>query len=73
MHAGLIARTVGDIKLLDSVFSRCQRQDVDIKLQGYRIGVAREWFQDLGDEASSKLQISWIATIRISGHALCFI
>ncbi len=51
MCVGLIARTVGDIKLLDTVFSQCQRQDVDIQLEGYRIGVAREWFQDIGDEA----------------------
>lgn len=48
--AGLIAKTVGDIKLLDNIFNSCPRKDADVKLQGLRIGVAEEWFHDIGDE-----------------------
>lgn len=52
LNAGLIARTVADVKFLDTVFSNCPRVDAEIDLDGYRIGIAREWFLDLGDEVS---------------------
>lgn len=47
---GLIARSVADIRFLDTIFNQCPRKDTNIELNGYRIGYPREWFQDIGDE-----------------------
>jgi hypothetical protein len=51
--AGLIARSVADIQFLDTIFNKCPRTDSNIDLRGYKIGYPREWWNDIGDEASS--------------------
>lgn len=48
--AGLMARSVGDVKLLDTVLNSCSRKDRNITLKGLRLGYPVNWWQDIGQE-----------------------
>ena len=51
--AGVIARTVSDVALFNSLFSDCQDAYPDVELQGLRMGYPTNFWADLGDEVST--------------------
>ena len=48
--AGVMARSVADIALFNSIFSDCNTTAVNVSLAGYRIGYPTNWWADLGTE-----------------------
>ena len=52
LAAGVIARTVSDVALFNSLFSDCQEAYPDVELKGLRMGYPTNFWADLGDEVS---------------------
>ncbi len=51
--AGVIARTVSDVMLFNSLFSDCNDAYPEVELKGMRIGYPKNFWADLGDEVSA--------------------
>jgi hypothetical protein len=51
--AGVIARTVSDVMLFNSLFSDCSEAYPEVELKGMRIGYPTNFWADLGDEVSA--------------------
>lgn len=51
--AGVIARTVSDVMLFNSLFSDCSEAYLEVELKGMRIGYPTNFWADLGDEVSA--------------------
>lgn len=54
LHAGVMARTVADIALFNSIFSTCNTTLPNVSLAGYRIGYPTNWWANLGTEVCHK-------------------
>ena len=50
---GVIARTVSDVMLFNSLFSDCSEAYPEVELKGMRIGYPTNFWADLGDEVSA--------------------
>jgi len=50
---GVIARTVGDVMLFNSLFSDCHDEHPDVELEGLRVGYPTNFWADLGEEVRS--------------------
>lgn len=51
--AGVIARTLSDVMLFNSLFSDCSEAYPEVQLKGMRIGYPKNFWADLGDEVSA--------------------
>ena len=51
-RTGVIARTVSDVALFNSLFSDCQEVYPDVELKGLRMGYPTNFWAGLGDEVS---------------------
>lgn len=48
--AGVVARTVSDVMLFNSIFSDCSEAMPELELKGLRVGYPTNFWADLGDE-----------------------
>ena len=63
MLTGLMARTVADIKLLDTVLNDCPRVDPQVQLEGIRLGYPTNWWKDIGEEVHLTFQCFTAASV----------
>ena len=56
--AGVMARSVADIALFNSIFSTCNTTLPNVSLAGYRIGYPTNWWANLGTEVCPMLYAS---------------
>ena len=67
MHAnaaGVNARSVADVKLFNDIFSECGKGYSALAAEGLRVGIPKNFWEDIGEEAGlpfSMPQTSWSA------------